>query len=49
VEKLILYIRVHQLKEQGFKIAAIARKLGICRNTVYKHLEMPFEEATEWV
>ncbi|MHC0039761.1 IS21 family transposase [Pseudoneobacillus sp. C159] len=45
----MLYIRVHQLKEQGFKIAAIARKLGICRNTVYKHLEMPFEEAKEWV
>jgi transposase len=47
VEKLLLYIEVHQLRKKGFKISSIARKLGICRNTVYKYLEMPFEEATE--
>jgi len=49
VEKLVLYIKVHQLKEQGFKIAAIARKLGISRNSVYKYLDMNFEEASNWV
>ncbi|WP_053083697.1 helix-turn-helix domain-containing protein [Rubeoparvulum massiliense] len=49
MEKLRLYIQIHQLKEQGFKIAAIARKLEISRNTVYKFLGMSFEEATDWV
>ncbi|WP_256359843.1 helix-turn-helix domain-containing protein [Sporolactobacillus sp. THM19-2] len=36
MEKLLLYLQVHQLSEQGFKVAKIARKLGISRNTVYK-------------
>ncbi|WP_035351379.1 helix-turn-helix domain-containing protein, partial [Fictibacillus gelatini] len=36
MEKLIVYLQVHQLKEQGFKVAAIAKKLEISRNTVYK-------------
>lgn len=49
MEKLILFIQIHQLKEQGFKVATIARKLGISRNTVYKNLNMTFEEASEWV
>lgn len=49
MEKLYLYVQIHQLKEQGFKVSAIARKLGISRNTVYTHLDMTFEEATEWV
>jgi transposase len=49
VEKLLLYIEVHQLRKQGFKIAAISKKLKISRNTVYKYLDMPLEEATEWI
>jgi transposase len=49
VEKLQLYIQVHQLKDQGFKVAAISKKLGLSRNTVYKYLDMTFEEATDWV
>ncbi|WP_026677058.1 helix-turn-helix domain-containing protein, partial [Fictibacillus gelatini] len=49
MEKLIVYLQVHQLKEQGFKVAAIAKKLEISRNTVYKYLDMTFEEATNWV
>lgn len=49
VEKLKLFIEVQQLKARGFKIAAIAKKLGISRNTVYKLLDMTFEEATDWV
>ncbi|KYC88432.1 hypothetical protein B4102_4041 [Heyndrickxia sporothermodurans] len=44
-----MYMEIHQLKEQGFKIAAIAKKLGISRNTVYKYLNMNFNKASEWV
>lgn len=49
MEKLVLYLEVNQLKDRGFKITAISKKLGISRNTVYKYLEMSFDEATEWV
>jgi transposase len=49
VEKLALYIEVNQLRKRGFKIAAISKKLGISRNTVYKYLDMSFDEATDWV
>ena len=44
-----MYIEVSQLKQQGFKVAAIARKLDISRNTVYKYLEMDLGEAAEWL
>lgn len=43
-----MFVEVHQLKKQGFKIAAIAKKLDISRNTVYKYLDMTLEEASEW-
>lgn len=49
MEKLALYIEVNQLRKRGFKIAAISKKLGISRNTVYKYLDMSFDEATDWV
>lgn len=49
MEKLLLFVEVHQLKKQGFKIAAIAKKLNVSRNTVYKYLNMTFEEANEYV
>ncbi len=48
MEKFVLFIDIHQLKDQGFKVAAIAKKLDISRNTVYKYLEMNFEEFKEW-
>lgn len=48
MEKLRLLVEIHQLHAKGFKVAAIARKLGISRNTVYKYLKMNFEEAVEW-
>jgi transposase len=48
VEKLVLYIEVYQLRGKGFKVAAISKKLGISRNTVYKYFEKSFNEAT-WV
>lgn len=44
-----MYIEVNQLNKRGFKVAAISKKLGISRNTVYKYLEMTFDEATDWV
>lgn len=42
-------MQVHQLKNQGFSIAAIARKLEISRNTVYKYLDMTLEDASDWI
>ncbi|MDQ0482447.1 orotate phosphoribosyltransferase-like protein [Alkalihalobacillus hemicentroti] len=32
------YLEVHHLKQKGFKVAAIAWKLCISRNTVYRNL-----------
>lgn len=42
-------MEIQQLKKQGFKIAAIAKKLEISRNTVYKYWDMSLEEASDWV
>ena len=47
--KLELIVQVHQLKKQGFKVAAIARKCNLSRTTVYEYLEKDFEEAYRWV
>jgi len=47
VEKLLVFIEIHQLKRQGFSVSTIAKKKGISRNTVYKYLGMTFEEATD--
>lgn len=47
--KLELIVKVHQLKRQGFKVAAIARKCNLSRTTVYTYLEKDFEEACQWV
>lgn len=44
-EKVLLYVEIHRLRERRFRIAQIARKLKISRNTVYKYLRMTFEEA----
>lgn len=40
---------VQQLRQKNFSIAAIARKCGISRNTVYKYLNQDIESAVEWV
>ncbi|WP_232824322.1 helix-turn-helix domain-containing protein [Paraliobacillus zengyii] len=47
--KLEVIVEVHQLKRQGFKVAAIARKCSLSRTTVYEYLEKDFEEACRWV
>lgn len=46
--KLEVIVQVHQLKKQGFNIAAIARKCNLSRTTVYEYLEMDFEQACRW-
>lgn len=42
-------MEIYQLKQQGFKIRRIAKKLGISRTTVYKYLEKSPEEMSEWL
>jgi transposase len=44
-EKLMVFLEVQQLRKRGFRIAQIAKRLKISRTTVYKYLEMTFEEA----
>lgn len=44
-EKLVLYVKIHELRKRKFKVAQIAKELKISRPTVYKYLEMTFEEA----
>ncbi|WP_228409563.1 helix-turn-helix domain-containing protein [Radiobacillus deserti] len=46
--KIEVIVQVHQLKRQGFKVAAIARKCNLSRTTVYEYLERDFEEACRW-
>ncbi|PUB01651.1 IS21 family transposase [Paenisporosarcina sp. OV554] len=45
----MLYLKIRQLHERKFKIAQIADELKISRPTVYKYLEMTFEEAQEYL
>lgn len=44
-EKLVLYVKIHELRKRNFKVAQIAKELKISRPTVYKYLEMTFDEA----
>jgi transposase len=48
VLKIEVIVKVHQLKEQGFKVAAIARKCNLSRTTVYEYLGKDFQEALRW-
>lgn len=40
----MLYLKIRQLHERNFKIVQIAEELKITRPTVYKYLNMSFEE-----
>ena len=44
----MLYLEIQQMAAQNFSILQIAKQLKISRTTVYKYLDMSFEEATEW-
>lgn len=46
-EKLMVYLEIHQLRKQRLRVSQIAKRLRISRTTVYKYLEMTFEEAVE--
>ncbi|WP_232454595.1 helix-turn-helix domain-containing protein [Domibacillus aminovorans] len=35
-----MYVEVHRLRKKGFTVVAIARKLRLSQNTVYKYLHM---------
>ena len=41
----MLYVKIHELHKKKFKVAQIANELKISRPTVYKYLEMTFDEA----
>ncbi|WP_062354422.1 helix-turn-helix domain-containing protein [Bacillus kwashiorkori] len=49
MEKWEVYMEIYQLKQKGFKIRRIARKLGISRTTVYKYLERSPQEMSAWM
>ncbi len=49
MEKLEKHVYVHQLRKEGFSVAAIARKCNLSRTTVYAYLKRDFEDASEWV
>lgn len=43
------YSKIHELSRKGFSIAAISRKVGLSRNTVYKHIKKTPKEFHDWV
>lgn len=43
------YLEIQQLKQKGFSISRIAKKLGLSRNTVYRNLEKTPEQFEEWM
>ncbi|MEM5018699.1 IS21 family transposase [Metabacillus indicus] len=45
----MLYVKIHELRKRRFKVAQIAKELKISRPTVYKYLEMTFEEARAYI
>ncbi|MBV1728264.1 MAG: helix-turn-helix domain-containing protein, partial [Candidatus Desulforudis sp.] len=36
-ERWRMYLEIQNLREIGLNVSQIARKLGVCRNTVYKY------------
>lgn len=43
-ERWRMYLEIQNLREIGLNVSQIARKLGVCRNTVYKYLDANPEE-----
>ena len=43
------YSKIHELSKKGFSIAAISRKVGVSRNTVYKNLKKTPKEFHDWI
>lgn len=45
----MLYVKIQELHKRKFKIAQIAKELKISRPTVYKYLDMTFDEAKSYI
>ena len=43
-----MYIEIRGLINQKYSVSAIARKMQISRNTVYKYLQKTPDEMAEW-
>lgn len=44
----MLYVKINELHKRKFKVAQISKELKISRPTVYKYLEMTFDEARSY-
>ena len=49
VERRMKYYNILQLREEGFSISKIAKKVSLTRNTVKKYLKMTPEEMEDWI
>ncbi len=49
VDKFEVYTKIRQYLDQGFSKAAVARKLGISRPTLYRYLKKNPKEMAEWI
>lgn len=49
LERWHMYFSIQRMKQQGLKIAQIARKLELSRNTVYKFIEMDPDQFSEYL
>ena len=47
MDKFEVYMKIHQLLEQGFTKTAVAKKLGISRPTLYRYLKKSPKEMYE--
>lgn len=45
----MMYVETHQLANKNLSKAQIAKQLGLSRTTVYRYLDMSFEEASDWI
>ncbi|MEH7253304.1 helix-turn-helix domain-containing protein [Neobacillus niacini] len=48
MDKFEMYIQIRGVVNQRYSVSAIARKLKISRNTVYKYLKKSPDEMAEW-
>ncbi|GAK01667.1 mobile element protein [Geomicrobium sp. JCM 19055] len=44
-EKVVLYVKIDKIHKRKFKVAQISKELKVSRPTVYRYLDMTFDEA----
>lgn len=49
MEVFKVYMNIRQLLDQGFSKAAVAKKLGISRPTLYRYLKKEPREMVDWI